>query len=281
MPSVTLSGRAFLRLSGKDAEPFLQSLITTDLLSLAEGEIRPGALLTPQGKIFFDFLIRRDGADAFLLETTEDQRDVLLKRLTMYKLRAAVDLAVVDGNEATVSWDDAEDNAARDARFVKAGLLVSRRPGPGGSDDPALYDALRIAAGLPEAGRDYPLSDAFPHDVLLDLSGGLSFRKGCYVGQEVVSRMQHRGTARRRPVIVTGESALPASGTELTTGGKPVGTLGSVSGTQGLAIVRIDRTADAMRAGTPITADGVTVAVALPAWTGLAFPEEASEVPAQ
>ncbi|WP_421580257.1 YgfZ/GcvT domain-containing protein [Shinella sp. M31] len=281
MPSVTLSGRAFLRLSGKDAEPFLQSLITTDLPSLAEGEIRPGALLTPQGKIFFDFLIRRDGADAFVIETTEDQRDALLKRLTMYKLRAAVDLAVVEGNEATVSWDDAEDDAARDARFAKAGLVVSRRPGAGGSDDPALYDALRIAAGLPEAGRDYPLSDAFPHDVLLDLSGGLSFRKGCYVGQEVVSRMQHRGTARRRPVIVTGESALPASGTELMAGGKPLGTLGSVSGTRGLAIVRIDRAADAMRGGTPITADGVAVAVALPAWTGLNFPEEASEVPAQ
>ncbi len=281
MPSVTLSGRAFLRLSGKDAEPFLQSLITTDLPSLPEGEIRPGALLTPQGKIFFDFLIRRDGADAFLIETTEDQRDTLLKRLTMYKLRAAVDLAVVEGNEATVSWDDAEADAARDARFAKAGLDVSRRPGASGSDDPVLYDALRITAGLPEAGRDYPLSDAFPHDVLLDLSGGLSFRKGCYVGQEVVSRMQHRGTARRRPVIVTAESALPASGTELMAGGKPVGTLGSVSGTQGLAIVRIDRAADAMNAGTPITADGIPVTVALPGWTGLAFPEEASEVPAQ
>ncbi len=281
MPSVTLSGRAFLRLSGKDAEPFLQSLITTDLPSLPDGEIRPGALLTPQGKIFFEFLIRRDGADAFLIETTEDQRDAFLKRLTMYKLRAAVDLAVVEGNEVTVSWDAAEADGARDARFAKAGLNVSRRPGVGGSDDPALYDALRIAAGLPEAGRDYPLSDAFPHDVLLDLSGGLSFRKGCYVGQEVVSRMQHRGTARRRPVIVTAESALPASGTELMAGGKPVGTLGSVSGTQGLAIVRIDRAADAMNANTPITADGIAVTVALPGWTGLAFPEEASEVPAQ
>lgn len=281
MPSVTLSGRAFLRLSGNDAETFLQALITTDLPSLPEGEIRPGALLTPQGKIFFDFLIRRDGPDAFLLETTAEQRDALAKRLTMYKLRAAVDLAVVEGDEATVSWDGAEPDIARDARFARAGLEVSRRPGAGGSDDPALYDALRIDTVLPEAGRDYPLSDAFPHDVLLDLNGGLSFRKGCYVGQEVVSRMQHRGTARRRPVLVTGESALPASGTDLMAGGKPVGTLGSVSGTRGLAIVRIDRAADAMNSGTPITADGVVVTLALPAWTGLAFPEEASEVPAQ
>ena len=281
MPSVTLSGRAFLRLSGKDAETFLQALITTNLPDLPEGEIRPGALLTPQGKILFDFLIRRDGTDALLIETTQDQRDTLLKRLTMYKLRAAVDLAVVGESDVTIAWDDVEADAPRDARFARPGRDVSRRPGGGGSDDPALYDALRINAGIVESGRDYALSDAFPHDIILDLTGGLSFRKGCYVGQEVVSRMQHRGTARKRPVIVRSEAALPATGTDLLAGGKPVGTLGSVSGTLGLAIVRIDRAADAMQSGTPITADGVPVTLELPAWTGLAFPQEASEVPAQ
>jgi folate-binding protein YgfZ len=281
MPSVTLSGRAFLRLSGKDAEAFLQALITTDLPSLPEDEIRPGALLTPQGKILFDFLIRRDGTDAFLIETGEDQRDGLLKRLTLYKLRAAVDLAVVEGDAVTVTWDAPEADAARDARFAAAGLAVSRRPGAGGTGDPALYDDFRIAAGLPESGRDYALSDAFPHDVLLDRSGGLSFRKGCYVGQEVVSRMQHRGTARRRSVIVKAEAALPATGTELLAGGKPIGTLGTVSGSLGLAIVRLDRAADALRAGTPVTAGDVPVTLELPAWTGLTFPEEAAEVPAQ
>lgn len=280
MPSVTLSGRAFLRLSGKDAETFLQSLITTNLPDLPAGEIRPGALLTPQGKILFDFLIRRDGAEAFLIETTQDQRDALLKRLTMYKLRAAVDLAVVEGADVTIAWDGAEADAPRDARFAKAGLTVSRRPGADGTDDPALYDVLRISAGIPEYGRDYALSDVFPHDVLLDLTGGLSFRKGCYVGQEVVSRMQHRGTARRRPVIVKGETALPATGTELLAGGKPVGALGGVSGVLGLAIVRIDRVADALNSGTPITADGAPVTVELPAWTGLAFPDAAAEAPA-
>ena len=281
MPSVTLSGRAFLRLSGKDAETFLQALITTDLPSLPEGEIRPGALLTPQGKILFDFLIRRDGADAFLIETGEEQRDGLLKRLTLYKLRAAVDLAAVEGDAVTVAWDAPEADAPHDARFAAAGVTVSRRPGAGGTDAPALYDGLRIAAGLPESGRDYALSDAFPHDVLLDRSGGLSFRKGCYVGQEVVSRMQHRGTARRRPVIVKAETALPATGTELLAGGKPIGMLGTVSGLLGLAVVRLDRAADAMRTGTPITAGDVPVTLELPAWTGLGFPEEATEVPAQ
>ena len=280
MPSVTLTGRALLRLSGKDAEAFLQSLITTNLPDLPEGEIRPGALLTPQGKILFDFLIRRDGPDAFLIETTQDQRDALLKRLTMYRLRAAVDLAVLPEDAVTVAWGAAEAGAPREARFAKAGLDVSRRPGAGGSDDPALYDGLRIDAGLVEAGRDYALSDIFPHDALLDLSGGLSFRKGCYVGQEVVSRMHHRGTARRRPVTVTSETALAPTGTELLAGGKPIGTLGTVSGARGLAIIRLDRAADALREGTAITADGAPVTVELPEWTGLAFPDDAG-VPAQ
>lgn len=281
MPSVTLSGRAFLRLSGKDAETFLQALITTDLPSLPEGELRPGALLTPQGKILFDFLVRRNGPEAFLIETAQDQRDALAKRLAMYKLRAAVEIAPLDETEATVAWDGAEPDGARDARFGGAGLAVFRRPGGGGPDDPALYDTLRISAGLPEAGRDYALSDAFPHDVLLDLSAGLSFRKGCYVGQEVVSRMQHRGTARRRPVIVKGDGPLPASGTELLADGRPIGALGTISGSLALAIVRIDRAGEAIRSGTPITADGAPVSVELPAWTGLAFPDGASEVPAR
>jgi len=280
MPSVTLSGRAFLHISGKDAETFLQSLITTNLPELAAGEIQPGALLTPQGKILFDFLIRRDGEGAFLIETGADQRDALLKRLTMYRLRAAVDLSAVDGDSVTVAWDDAQAGAPQDGRFAKAGIALSRVPGAAGSDDPALYDLLRIEAGLPEAGRDYALSDAFPHDVLLDLTGGVSFRQGCYVGQEVVSRMHHRGTARRRPVIVKGEVALPDTGTELLAGGKPIGTLGSVAGTLGLAIVRIDRAGEAIQSGTPITLDGAPVTVELPHWTGLAFPQDAAEAPA-
>jgi folate-binding protein YgfZ len=199
----------------------------------------------------------------------------------MYKLRAAVDIAVVEGSEVTVSWEAPETGAARDARFTKAGLDLSRRPGAGGGDDPALFDAVRIEAGLPESGRDYALSDAFPHDVMLDLAGGLSFRKGCYVGQEVVSRMQHRGTARRRPVIVRGETALPSTGTELLAGGKPIGTLGTVAGTVGLAIVRIDRAGEAIAGGTPITAGGEPVSVELPAWSGLAFLTESSEAPAR
>jgi len=106
----------------------------------------------------------------------------------------------------------------------------------------------------------------------MDLNGGLSFRKGCYVGQEVVSRMQHRGTARRRLAIIRSDSDLPATGTPITAGGKPVGALGTVSGNAALAIVRIDRVGAAQAAGVPLIAGDLPVTASLPDWSGLAFP---------
>lgn len=280
MPAVFLDNRSLIRVSGADAESFLQNLITTDLGSLGLCEARPGALLTPQGKILFDFVIWRDG-DGFLMEADADQREALSKRLTMYRLRVPVDISVVDPNGVTVSWAAATADGAKDSRFAKAGVTLTRQAGDHiGRACPdqasgAAYDALRIECGIAVSGADFALSDAFPHDVLMDLNGGLSFRKGCYVGQEVVSRMQHRGTARRRVVIVSAQSDLPASGTEISAGGKPLGTLGSTAGAKGLAVVRIDRAGEAIADGTPIVAQGVAVTLALPAWTGLSFPASA------
>lgn len=230
------------------------------------------ALLTPQGKILFEFLIWRDG-DGYVLETGSDQQDALLRRLTMYKLRAPVDLAALDVEGVCVFWDqDAPEGSVKDGRFAKAGIALHRLPGCSSEGSAADYDALRIANGIVVAGTDYALQDAFPHDVLMDVNDGVSFRKGCFVGQEVVSRMKHRGTARRRVVIVSAENTLPATGTEITAGGKPIGVLGTVNGTQGLAIVRTDRAADAMASGNAMTAEGVTLSVVLPAWSGLSFP---------
>ena len=273
MPHAFLPGRAFVDIGGADAESFLQNLITTDLPGLQPGETAPGALLTPQGKIMFFFLVGRTET-GFRLETDSTARDNLLKRLMMYRLRAAVELAPLGENGVTVSWGEPADGLV-DRRFAKAGVPLTRQPGDGtgetGSDAEA-YTALRIAHGIAEDPIDYAEGDAFPHDVLLDRSGGLSFRKGCYVGQEVVSRMQHRGTARRRLVQVTAEDALPASGTALTAGGKSIGTLATVQGTAGLALVRIDRAGEAIAAGLPILTGDMPVTLALPDWSELSFP---------
>lgn len=273
MPSAFLPDRAIIHVSGTGATDFLQNLITPDLPSLPEGEARAGALLTPQGKIMFEFLIWRDG-EGYALETGGDQQDALLRRLTLYKLRAPVELKADPDRGVSVFWNEAPpEGAISDSRFAAADIDLFREPGTSACGDAATYNALRVAHGIVVAGADYALQDAFPHDVLMDVNGGVSFKKGCFVGQEVVSRMKHRGTARRRVVIVSAETALPAAGTDITAGGKSIGTLGTVSGNKGLAIIRTDRAADAMASGTDITADGVTVTVALPAWSGLSFPD--------
>ncbi len=272
MPSALLANRRLIRVSGTGAEEFLNNLITADVENLPEGEARAAALLTPQGKILFDFMIWRDGGD-YLIETGVAEQDALLRRLTMYKLRAPVDLKAETVEGVSVFWNETAPTAGiRDGRFGKAGIDLYRIPGASASGDIAAYDALRVEHGIAQSGRDYALQDAFPHDVLMDVNDGVSFRKGCFVGQEVVSRMKHRGTARRRVVTVSAEGALPTSGTEMTADGKPVGTLGTICGNRALAIVRIDRIADALASGTPLLAETVPVTVALPAWSGLSFP---------
>lgn len=280
MPSAALSNRALILVSGKDANDFLQGLITTDLGSLAGGEAKPGALLTPQGKILFDFLVSRSET-GLVIETAATQAEALLKRLTMYRLRAAADLELQSPAGVTISFGEDGADGITDSRFEKAGVRVLRRyTGEAADASEDDYHRLRVENGIAAAGFDYELQDAFPHDVLMDLNGSLSFRKGCYIGQEVVSRMQHRGTARRRIVIVEADGALPESGTQLSAGGKPIGALGTVSGSKALAVVRIDKAGAALAAGEPILAGDMPVRLTLPAWSGLSFPAEADEASA-
>ena len=208
MPSASLNGRAVLKVTGEDAEDFLQNLITTDLDTLEQGDLKPGALLNPQGKILFEFLVSRS-RDGLRLDTLRTSTDDLLKRLTLYKLRAKVQIAVDSELLVQVSWRNdsgtsESDSTVHDRRFPDA-LNVRRHYGEAPGTDRMTRLAgltLRIAHGVAEAPMDYALGDAFPHDINLDQTGGVSFRKGCFVGQEVVSRMQHRGTARRRILIV-------------------------------------------------------------------------------
>lgn len=281
MPFAQLKDRALISVSGPDAEHFLQNILTTDLDILAPGEAKPGALLTPQGKILFDFLISRDGENAFRLECRADIADDFVRRLTLYKLRAKVEIAKADQAFVTVAWghestpSQSDSTAAADTRFPKGAVTRSY----GETDkrsDVAAWQAFRISGGIAESGSDYQLGDAFPHDVLLDETGGVGFKKGCYVGQEVVSRMQHRGTARRRVLIASADRPLPAPGTELTIAGRPVGTLGSTVGTAGLAVARIDRIKAALDASQSIMAGDVPVTLAIPSWAKFSFPQEAA-----
>jgi folate-binding protein YgfZ len=280
MPFALIQDRALISVSGVDAEHFLQNILTVELEQLGQGEAKPGALLSPQGKILFDFLISRSGENAFRLECRTDIADDFVRRLMLYRLRAKADIAKQDQAFVTVAWGNdssssgVESTTVADTRFGKG--MVTRSYGAArGDGDLAAWNGFRIAHGIAESGTDYALGDAFPHDVLLDQTGGVGFKKGCYVGQEVVSRMQHRGTARRRVLIAAADGALPVAGTEIVAGGKALGALGSTQGGHGLAIVRIDRVKDALDTGHAITAGEVPVTLAIPDWATFTFPQQA------
>lgn len=278
VPALILPDRTIIRVEGADAQHFLQNLITANVDAIRPGEAKPAALLTPQGKILFDFLISKAGEAAYDCDIRSDQAADFVRRLTLYKLRAAVGFETLKEQPVIAGWDgDAPHAALRDLRFPpEAKVWRLYGEGPELDADRAAWDAVRIAWGVAESGADFALSDVFPHDILMDRNGGVDFKKGCYVGQEVVSRMQHRGTARRRLATLTAATDLPAARDPeaeigILAGDKPAGSLGSVAGRSGLAIVRTDRVAEALAEGAALTLDGIPVTLTLPGWTGLAF----------
>ncbi len=143
----------------------------------------------------------------------------------------------------------------------------------GETDDESSSTKLRAEYGIAEGGSDFAYGEAFPHDVNFDQTGGVSFPKGCFVGQEVVSRMQHRGTARRRVLVARGESALPDMGSPITVDGREIGTMGSSADGLGLTLVRIDRVKDAIDAGTSILAGETALQLSLPPNVRFSFPD--------
>ena len=249
-------GRGVVRVGGADAASFLQGLLTNDVLALAQGGARYAALLSPQGKILFDFLVLAD-ADGFLLDCPREQAAALAARLGFYKLRAKVVVADVSG-EVEVEVDASPGGIAyRDPRHE--GLGWRRMAMRGTAPDAAAYDARRIGLGIPAGGRDFVYGETFPHEANLDRLHGIDFNKGCYVGQEIVSRVEHRGLARKRIVPLSYDGAAPRQGADVMAGAVPLGVMGTSTAGHGLALVRLDRLA-----GTGGEAQVEGVAVRLP-----------------
>ncbi|KWV60904.1 folate-binding protein [Bradyrhizobium macuxiense] len=281
MKAAFLPDRGVIRVTGEDARNFLNGLITADIAELRPGQARFGALLTPQGKIIVDFLITELAADfggGFLIDAPRALAKGLADKLSFYKLRAKVAvedfsdrlgvLAVWDGEpvrKADFAFIDPRD-AALGWRFLIPEDSKEDVADLAGADlvDSAAYDAHRIATGVPRGGLDFMYGDAFPHETNMDHLHGVDFDKGCYVGQEVVSRMQHRGTARTRTVKIILDGPSPEAGATILAGEKQVGTIGSTAGKNGLALVRIDRVADALDAGLSLTAGGLSLHLAEP-----------------
>ncbi|EHR01679.1 CAF17-like 4Fe-4S cluster assembly/insertion protein YgfZ [Bradyrhizobium sp. WSM471] len=281
MKSAFLPDRGVIKVAGEDARNFLNGLVTTDVDKLKPGFGRFGALLTPQGKIIVDFLITEAPAGhggGFLIDCPKPLADGLATKLKFYKLRAKVTVENLSEDLGVLAaWDGKPaaqpDLAFADPRNEDLGyrILIPEDLKQKLSDligaelvDAAAYEAHRIALGVPRGGLDFTYSDAFPHETNMDRLSGVDFDKGCYVGQEVVSRMQHRGTARTRSVKVLLEDSSPEPGVSVMAGDKPVGTMGSSAQGKGIALVRIDRVADALDAGQTLTAGGLAVRLAEP-----------------
>jgi len=279
MPIALLPDRTVVAVSGPDALPFLQGILTCNVETLPEGEARLGALLTPQGKIQFDFLVSRSD-DGFRLDVAAERVADLVKRLGLYRLRAKVTVAADPTLGVAAAWEGAETAAetvrVRDGRLPALGERLYFAEGAFSADATEdAYHAHRIGLGVPEGGRDFAFGDAFPHEALMDQLGGVDFKKGCYVGQEVVSRMQHRGTARTRILpIVYRDGPAPEPGTEVIAGARSLGVTGSAAGDRGLATIRLDRLGDALAIGEPVRAGGTIAAVAKPEFARFAFPTD-------
>jgi tRNA-modifying protein YgfZ len=281
MKAAFLPDRGVVKVFGEDARDFLNGLITTDVTRLEPGSGRFGALLTPQGKIVVDFLITEATAGhggGFLIDCPRALAPGLAAKLGFYKLRAKVAVENLSESLGVIAaWDGdfvmKPDLAFADPRGPELGWrilapedLKQKVADLIGADlvDSTDYEAHRIAAGVPRGGLDFMYGDAFPHETNMDRLSGVDFDKGCYVGQEVVSRMQHRGTARTRIVRVTLDGPRPEPGTAILAGDKPVGTMGSAADHQGLALIRTDRVADALGAGLALSAGGLALRLADP-----------------
>lgn len=292
MQAALLPDRGVVKVAGDAARRFLNGLVTLDVAKVTPARAGFGALLTPQGKIIVDFLLAEapppDGG-GFFLDCPRALAPTLVQRLNFYKLRAPViveDLSETLG--VLAAWDGAAETeyglCYADPRLPALGLrcmlpphLAANAAADLGAElvVPAAYEAHRIALGVPRGGLDFMYGDAFPHETDMDQLGGVDFDKGCFVGQEVVSRIEHRGSARTRVVPVAFDGFAPEAGTPVSAGERVVGTLGSSAQGHGLALLRLDRAADALAAGQPLASAGVELRLIKPDWAQFPWPGEA------
>jgi tRNA-modifying protein YgfZ len=260
-----LTDRSLFEIRGEDIGDFLQGLVTNDVRKLDRDAPLYAALLTPQGKILHDFLLYRHGL-SILLDCASSAASDLTTRLLRYKLRAKVDIAPRHDLTVLACWNGstASEAAWRDPRHPALGWRIIQDAGAvpkSPSVDPWLDH--RLSLGIPE-GADFGSDRMFALDADLDELHGVSFDKGCYVGQELTARMKHRGTARKRLLPVESESTLPLADAPIMAAEREVGVITSTYGKRGFATIRLDRLAEA--GDVQLDAAGVPVRVCKPEW---------------
>ena len=252
-----LDSRALIRVSGPEARPFLHNLLTQDVETLADGDLRFSALLSPPGRLLFDLFLRGE-ADGVLLDVAADRRDALLQRLSMYRLRAQVTIGS-DDRPVFASWPETADGFAPDPRAP--GLGGRRYGGEVGTNAAeADWQAHRLAVGVPDPALDAPSDKTYPIEANFDLLNGVDFQKGCFVGQETTSRMKRRGSIRTRMLPIAFDGPPPPFGAEVLNGELRAGEVLSGRDGAAMALLRLDRLE-----GT-LTVAGRPVEVRRPGW---------------
>lgn len=258
MPIARLDSRALISVTGEEAKPFLHNLLTQDVETLADGELRFGALLSPPGRLLFDLFLLGQ-ADGVILDVAAERRDALIQRLSMYKLRAKVQVAA-DDRPVFAAWPEAPAGFAPDPRTP---LMGGRFYGEATADAAeADYDAHRLSIGLPDPTADAPQDKTYPIEADFDLLNGIDFQKGCFVGQETTSRMKRRGTIKNRMLPLDFDGPPPAFGAEVLKGELRAGEVLSGQAGSVMAVLRIDRLDG------DLTVDGRPVRLRKPSWMG-------------
>jgi folate-binding protein YgfZ len=270
--AAVLTSRAVTRVGGPDARSFLAGLITQE--PPAPGAAAFAELLSPQGKILFDFLIAAV-ADGFVLDCHGEGVDAHAKRLSQYKLRANVIVERLADWAVCVFWENGASSSGDATTFFDPRLpaLGHRAIGPratiaaiANDVGEIAWERHRIALGVPEFGKDFSSDEVFLLDVNYDALGGVSYKKGCFVGQEVTSRMKRKGEVRKRTARLSFDGAAPAKGTPVTAGDSTLGEVLSGADGAALGLIRMDRLASAQGAGQAIEAAGKTLRIGVPAY---------------
>jgi folate-binding protein YgfZ len=279
--------RGVLALSGEEARAFLQGLVTNDVLKVGADRAIWAALLTPQGRYLHDFFLAHGPDGTLWLECEGERRQDLIRRLTIYKLRAKLRIADASGELSVVRLFGAgaaerlglpaEAGSARavgggvafvDPRDLRLGArailpraeaaVLAERLGvaAGGADQ---YQMLRLALGVPEGGRELEVEKALPMESRFDLLNGIDWQKGCYVGQELTARMRYRALVKKRLLPVAIEGPAPEPGTAVLMEGEEVGVLRGACGAHGLALLRLEKLEEA--GGRSLTAGAARVRV--------------------
>ena len=255
-----LASRALIRVTGPDWRAFLQGLLTQDVETLSEGELRFAALLTPQGRLMFDLFVLGE-AEGALLDVAADRREAIILRLSMYRLRAKVEIAA-DDRTVSALWNGTGPGFVVDPRLPALGGrgYGAALPADATEADEAAYNAHRLSLGVP-GPADWGEEKTYPIEANFDLLNGIDFKKGCFVGQETTSRMKRRGQIKTRMLPITFDGAPPAPGSEVLAGELRAGEVLSGLGGRAMAALRLDRID-----GASLTVEGRSVTVERPGW---------------